>query len=278
MGCMIYHAALFVYNILMISIPNFHTHTKLCKHAEGIPVDYVIQANKEGCTAIGFSDHCPYPESFYDYWPHIRMNVNEVPFYFQWIKEAEQQAQFPVYRGFECEWDKSIASWYSEILKEKYKTDYLILGSHWVTDGKSHIYAPEISTPQLLNKYIDQTIDAMNSRNFAFVAHPDLFLAHNAEWTEQTKACSKALITAAKDLDIPLEINGLGTERIPNNTSRGMRYQYPVIEFWELAAQEGIKVICNADAHNPQDVIFNAWKARDFASRFNFKPIENLQI
>ena len=57
-----------------------------------------------------------------------------------------------------------------------------------------------------------------------------------------------------------------------------MRYQYPVIEFWELAAQEGIKVICNADAHNPQDVIFNAWKARDFASRFNFKPIENLQI
>ncbi|MCR5217681.1 MAG: histidinol-phosphatase [Treponema sp.] len=262
----------------MTSISNFHTHTKLCKHAEGIPADYVQQAKKEGCTALGFSDHCPYPESFYDYWPHIRMAVKEIPQYLSWIEECKKDADFPIYTGYECEWDKNISSWYSDELKGTYKAQYLVLGSHWVTDGKNHVYAPDIDNAKLLNKYIDQTIDAMQSKNFAFLAHPDLFLAHNPEWTPQAKSCSIALITAAKELNMPLEINGLGSSRMPNNTTRGMRYQYPVVEFWEIAAEEGIKIICNADAHSPADVIFNAWKARDFASRFNIKPIENLQI
>lgn len=262
----------------MNSIPNFHTHTFLCKHAKGTPLDYTKQAIKEDCSALGFSDHCPYPDSFYDYWPHIRMSVQEVPLYIEEIEESKKIADFPIYMGFECEWDKNISSWYSQELKGTYKAQYLVLGSHWVTDGKSHIYALDIKDSKLLNKYIDQTIEAMYSKNFAFLAHPDLFLAHQYEWNSQTKDYSLKIIQAAKDLDMPLEINGLGPSRKANNTKNGMRYQYPVVEFWELAAQEGVKVICNADAHSPEDVIFNAWKARDFAGRFNIKPLENLQI
>ena len=80
----------------MKSISNFHTHTELCHHAKGQPVDYVNQAMKEGCSALGFSDHCPYPEDFFDCWPEIRMTTKEASGYSEWIKEAKKNAAFPI--------------------------------------------------------------------------------------------------------------------------------------------------------------------------------------
>ena len=92
------------------------------------------------------------------------------------------------------------------------------------------------------------------------------------EWDEQSKSCLKAILDAAVDLNLPIEVNGLGLSREPNSTSRGMRYQYPYAEFWEMAAQTSVRVICNSDAHDPKEVIMNAWHARDFAGRFGIKP------
>ena len=42
-------------------ISSFHTHTYLCNHAQGTVTDYYSVAVSEGCSALGFSDHCPYP-------------------------------------------------------------------------------------------------------------------------------------------------------------------------------------------------------------------------
>ena len=262
----------------MKSICNFHTHTHLCNHAKGVPLDYARQALKEGCTALGFSDHCPYPESFFDIWPHIRMAQKDVQIYLDEIQAAREEMPFPVLTGFECEWDSAVASWYTDGLKGQYKADFLVYGPHWVTDGSTHIYVRNITDAKVLNKYVDQLIDGMATGIFSFVAHPDLFLCAPSftEWDEQTKACSKAIIDAAKDLKLPLEINGLGMSRPASDTRRGMRYAYPYVEFWELAADAGIPVFCNSDAHDPNDVLFNAWKARDFAARFGFKVLETL--
>ncbi|MBR1912849.1 MAG: histidinol-phosphatase [Treponema sp.] len=260
----------------MKKIANYHTHTLLCKHATGMPSDYVEQAQKEGCLELGISDHCPYPESFDDTWPHVRMSVEQVDQYRAMVNEAKQKAAFPVHMGFECEYDARYKSWYGDELKGKYKAEYLVLGSHWVTDGTSHVYCPDITDSSLLNRYIDQTIAGMETGLFAFLAHPDLFMKGWKEWDAQAKSCLSALLDAAKGLDMPIEVNGLGISRTPNNTSRGMRYQYPYVEFWEMVAQTNVRVICNSDAHAPEDVIMNAWKARDFAGRFGITPIERL--
>ena len=201
------------------------------------------------------------------------MTTKEASEYSEWIEEAKEAAAFPVYQGYECEWEESYTGWYDE-LKANFGADYLVLGSHWVADGSSHIYIPDVESPSLLNKYIDQTIEGMRSGHFAFIAHPDLFMAGYKEWDDQSKACSQAILDAASDLDLPIEINGLGITRTPNHTKRGMRYPYPFVEFWEMASLTNVRVICNSDAHNPQDVIMNAWKARDFASRFGIEPLE----
>ncbi|MGN0728991.1 histidinol-phosphatase [Treponema sp.] len=257
----------------MKPISNFHTHTELCHHAQGRPVDYVSQAMQEECAALGFSDHCPYPDDFFDCWPEIRMTEKEASLYRSWIEEAREISSFPVFMGYECEWEPSYGGWYDE-LRDRFHADYLVLGSHWVTDGASHVYIPDVESPSLLNRYIDQTIEGMRSGCFDFLAHPDLFMAGYKEWDEQSKACSRAILDAAVDLDLPIEVNGLGITRLPNNTKHGMRYPYPFVEFWEMASLTNVRVVCNSDAHNPQDVILNAWKARDFAGRFGIMPLE----
>ena len=264
----------------MKTISNFHTHTYLCKHAVGSPKEYALQAQKEGCSVLGFTDHCPYPQNMPDYWPEIRMSTEEVPLYKSMIQKAKEAVPFPIYMGFECEWDSRFKSWYSDELLGTYGADYIILGSHWVTTqgGNRHVYAPNIDNNSDLNHYIDQTIDGMRSGLFAFLAHPDLFMISHPEWDQQTKSCSLALIDAAKDLNLPMEINGLGLSREPNSTSRGIRYQYPYVEFWELVAEKKLTVVCNSDAHKPEHVRFNAWKARDFAGRFGLTPLENLDV
>lgn len=259
----------------MKPISNFHTHTRLCRHAEGEPSDYARQAAREGCTALGFSDHCPYPESFSDVWPDIRMSTDDAAEYSAQVGAAKEGAPFPVYQGYECEWDASFGGWYDD-LKGSYGADYLVLGSHWVTLGSRHEYIPNVDSPYEMNKYIDQTISGMQSGHFAFLAHPDIFMAGIDVWDGQTEACSRAIIDAAHDLGLPLEINGLGIIRRARNTNFGMRYPYPFVEFWELAAAAGVRVICNSDAHRPGDVILNAWRARDFAGRFSITPLETL--
>ena len=96
------------------------------------------------------------------------------------------------------------------------------------------------------------------------------------EWTKNTEAVSKAIIDAAVSLNMPIEINGYGLAKKTQRTSRGIRQIYPYVEFWELAADSKAKIICNSDAHFPDDVIFNAWRARDFAGRFGIDIFEFL--
>lgn len=252
-------------------LSNFHTHTYLCKHAEGKPVDYALQAQKEGCKALGFSDHCPFPADFPDPWENVRMEVDQVPLYTKMVEEAKAAVNFPVYKGFECEWDPVYKSWYTDELRGKFGAQYLVMGQHWFMKDGLHPGTQVIESDKDLNKYCDQVIDGMSSGCFDFLAHPDLFMYSMCEWTKNTEAVSKAIIDAAANLGMPIEVNGYGLAKKLLETSRGIRQVYPYVEFWELAADSKAKIICNSDAHFPNDVIFNAWRARDFAGRFSIK-------
>ena len=85
-----------------------------------------------------------------------------------------------------------------------------------------------------------------------------------------------AILDAAADCGLPVEINGLGMSRPQNMTSGGLRYQYPYDEFWRMAASRSVKVICNADAHDPANVIKGAADAREYAAKLGITPLDTL--
>ena len=246
-------------------LSSFHTHTYLCKHAEGTPLDYVQQAAEEGCSALGFSDHCPYPND--DIWLFCRMAAADIPLYKKLVDEAKKEAPFPVYFGFECEWEPQYLGWFKDTLIGTYGAEFLVLGSHWLPDGGAYEYAPAITDKRMTNRYIDFTIEAMRSGIYAFLAHPDLFLSNRTSIDSDCRAWMEALIDTAVDLQLPLEINGYGLFKTTIERDYGEDYQYPVKAFWELAAQKGARIICNSDAHQIDHVLAGARTAVRYAEQ-----------
>ncbi|AEE15959.1 histidinol-phosphatase [Treponema brennaborense] len=255
-------------------LTNFHTHTFLCHHAEGTVSDYVAAAQASGCDMLGFSDHCPYPRDGNDTWPGIRMTPEEAVTYVSDVRNAA--AAFPVYLGFECEYDAEYASWYADELKGRFGADYLVLGAHWVCAGNERLYIPDVHDRALIRQYFDTVIEGMRTGLYSFLAHPDLIMADGRCWDAELESHFSELIDAAVSCGLPLEVNGVGLARRMVAGERGLRHPYPVDEFWELAAKKNAAVVCNADAHRPQDVIANAVLARNFAARFGITPLETI--
>jgi histidinol-phosphatase (PHP family) len=105
----------------------------------------------------------------------------------------------------------------------------------------------------------------LQSGLFLFGAHPDVFGCSYLQWDAETESCARAILEAAQDLDIPLEINGNGFRRLQVQTESGLVRPYPLLPFWDLAAEYRITVIANSDAHVPNDVDANIQEATEFA-------------
>ena len=272
----------------MKSISNFHTHTELCHHAKGQPVDYVNQAILEGCTALGFSDHCPYPESdskfwqgrgdqtarYLNTWPEIRMTEGETESYVNAVRHAASTVDFPIYLGFECEYDKRLYSWYKDELFGRWGADYLVFGPHWVAGGQDLPYIPVVTSRKELGRYFAGVVDGIASGLFAFVAHPDLVMASGRQWDADIEAGLKDVLQAAIDYNLPVEVNGLGLARATQIGKAGLLY--PHNRFWELVATSGARVICNSDAHQSENTIVHAQLAREYGAKFGLVPIETI--
>jgi Histidinol phosphatase and related hydrolases of the PHP family len=255
-----------------VNISSFHTHTRLCKHAAGVPADYARQAALDGCSALGFSDHCPYPDDAT--WSGSRMAVSELPEYRSLVDEVKASSPFPVYFGFECEWHPGFESWYRDEIRGAAGAEFLVYGSHWIGDAGELWYIPEYAKPELLARYVDLTVSGIRSGLYDLFAHPDIFLAGYTRLDADTRAACRDIISASVGMDLPMEINGLGLSRTKIMGDNGLRSPYPVREFWEMAAAAGARIVCNSDAHRPQDVIASARRAWSFAEEIGITPLD----
>ena len=105
-----------------------------------------------------------------------------------------------------------------------------------------------------LRAYTDYVIASMATGLFAFIAHPDLFGNAYLVWDAEAEACSRAILAAAAELEVPLEINGYGMRKPEIETPAGVRLKYPWQRFWELAGSYEVRVVVTSDAHRPVDV------------------------
>ncbi len=223
---------------------NFHTHTARCNHADGTDREYVEAAIRSGIQVLGFSDHTPYP-AFPDpsYYSYFRMRPEQTQEYCNSILrlKEEYKADIDIRLGFEAEYYPEMFEDLLAFLKD-YPYEYLILGQHCV--GKEYTNnwwsSHRTTDADILKKYVNQTIEGMQTGAFGYLCHPDLihFKGDDAVYlNEMKRICETAL-----DLDMPLECNMLGFRDKRN---------YPDPRFFRLAAQYGCKVILGMDAHSP---------------------------
>ena len=233
---------------------NLHTHSYYCGHGIGEVSEYVEVAKRDGLEVLGFSEHCP---TLDNRWHGSRMYFDRLEQYLAQCRDLQvQHDDITLLVGLECDYTHQYHNWYKEYLLEAGRVDYLISGVHYLTtDTVTDRYIKHFPNDvKALHLYTDQYIETLMSGLFTIGVHPDLFGMFYLSWDEEAKACSASILECAASLHIPLEINGYGLNKPKINTKSGMRYQYPLIDFWELSKNYDIKIVANSDAHRPQDV------------------------
>lgn len=225
-------------------IANYHTHTVRCNHAEGTEREYIEQGIERGLKLLGFSDHTP--QLFDNHESTFRMRPDQLEDYVQTLRALQEEYadRITLKIGLEAEY---YPKYFNRLLRlmEPFRLDYLILGQHF--PGNEDDGFPPCPHPtedeQLLERYVKQTIEALETGLFSCFAHPDILNYVGEEriyrkWYE--KLCLRAL-----ELGIPLEMNVLGL----------MTYRhYPNPAFFQIVRDVGNEVIIGCDAHSPRRV------------------------
>lgn len=234
-----------------IYLANFHTHTTRCMHAEGSEEAYVQQAIAAGFDLIGFADHTPWPYKS-DFVSNMRMPISQAEDYFGTIRALKEKyaGQIRVLLGLECEAFPEFYGWLEEIRRTGV-VDYMILGNHYDTNDDGGFYFGKCRKPEHVQRYVKTTLGGMECGMFAYLAHPDLYLHSYPAFDETAEWAAHELCDAAKRLNMPLEYNLLGMQRNPGDRARGA-IGYTSDEFWNIAAETGVRAIIGADAHQPE--------------------------
>lgn len=220
---------------------NYHTHTYRCSHASGTEEEYIKTAIENGIKIMGFSDHIPliFPDGHQS---KYRVQYDDAKDYIDTIKELREKykEKIKIHIGFEMEYYPLYFDKMLEFARE-YGAEYLILGQHFIRNEYPNgvLCSGRDNDEKLLVEYVDTIIEGMKTGVFLYVAHPDMFLYNESEEIYRREA--ERLCFAAKEMDIPLEINLLGIY--------GNRH-YPNKLFWEQAGKVGCKVILGFDAHS----------------------------
>ncbi len=249
-------------------VANWHTHTFRCKHAVGEALDYARTAADAGLTTLGFSDHMPTPDGR---WIAVRMASDELTAYREAVETARRaHPAMRIYCGLECEYLPEFKDYFEDELLGRGRMEYLILGAHsFLLDGAwcSTFERQPANDPRSLRAYADYVIASIGTGLFACVAHPDVFGFFYDVWDAETAAISRDIAQAARDANVPLEINAYGFRKPPMHTPRGERPMYPWKPFWEIVADTGASAIINSDAHHPRDIVGAIDQARELAVR-----------
>ena len=164
--------------------------------------------------------------------------------------------QVRVLLGMECEYVKEYKNYLEDELLGKRQFEYLIGAAHYTPHKGEWLNSfTDLGCTSHLKAYTEYLCHMMESQLFTFIAHPDIFGSSYLDWNADLNSCSRDILRTAEETQIPLEINGNGLRKKYLNSSVGFRPPYPWRPFWELATEFNIKVVCNSDCHNPNDVI-----------------------
>lgn len=251
---------------------NYHTHTYRCHHAYNCEWEYAEAAAAAGLRILGFSDHAPMPFGN-GYCSKIRMAAGQLKDYIETVEglRARYAGRLEIHCGLEAEYYPEVFPALLELLEEQPGIEYLLLALHFTDNeygGAWRVVQPTDSEA-LLIKYVDQLIAGMETGRFLYVCHPDVaaFTGPNDVYRRHMKR----LCQAAKELHMPLEINGQGLRS---------GWHYPSDRFFSIAGEVGCTAVLGTDAHRAANVCRPEEIARmeEMAERNGLRILETLSL
>jgi len=258
---------------------NYHTHTVRCGHAKNTDEEYVQKAIAQGYDIFGFADHTPWPYAD-GFVSSMRMRADELDEYLGSARGLKKKYadQIDVKIGLECEYFPLYLPWLEKTIKEKH-INYVILGNHHDLTDQGGFYFGASSKPEHIRKYTLRTVAGMKTGMFSYLAHPDVVMRGYEEFDSACEDMAHAICQTAREMDMPLEYNVMGTFYKKMSTSwKGVGY--PDDHFWKIAAHYGCKAIIGLDAHETRYVVSRDEyrQAADYLSGLGIERLETIPL
>jgi histidinol-phosphatase (PHP family) len=233
--------------------PDYHSHTPLCRHAVGEPVELAAQAVRLGLRELGFSDHSPMPRDDFDDW---RMRAADLDTYVAQVERARRQHPSLIIKlALEVDYLPGYEEWIRD-LAARHPWDYFIGSVHyvsesWAIDNPHRISEWKGRDPwEVWSAYFERLTLAAESGLFDIIGHADLCKKFCFYPQQDCTPLFTRFLEAAKRHDVAIELNTAGLRK-------ECKEIYPSPAIVQLAAQLGVTITFGSDAHAPEEVGLN---------------------
>lgn len=220
-----------------------HTHTSLCGHAEGEPIDFAKSAEKRGLTGFIVTDHNPFACGWES---GLRMAPSDFPRYVDMIARARSAwaGIVDIRPGIECDYVPGMEKDIERVLNLT-RFDY-VLGSYHCN---MHSNLKSFFTGDVLaytRDYYERLGDAAETGLFDGLAHPDVpkFMWPEKWDFEAIRPDVCRFLDRVSATDVALELNTSGIYKPYPEMNPGR-------EMLELIREREIPVVIGSDAHQP---------------------------
>ncbi len=223
-----------------------HSHTPLCKHAVGEPIEYAAVAQQRGLKGLIVTCHNPMPG---DFSPHTRMHVDQFIDYLNLIDQARRHwaDDIDVQLGLEVDFFPGYEQWLASQLRTPL-FQYVIGSVHPQLDEfRDRYWQGDAVAFQRI--YFELLADAAESQLFDCLAHPDLVKNEVADqW--QPAAIMDDICRALDRIaatGVAMELNTSGANKV-------IQEMNPFPQMLVEMRRRDIPVVIGGDAHRPERV------------------------
>lgn len=223
-----------------------HSHTPLCRHAVGDPIEYAERAWLAGLKGLTVTCHNPMPDGFAR---HVRMDQADFPEYLELIAAARDQwmGRVDVLLGLECDYFPGFEG-FLEQQTQSQPFDYIL--------GSVHPQLKEFrdrfgggNACEYQRNYFEQLAVAAETGFFDCLAHPDLVKNVTADYWNPERIMGS--ICEALDR---IAVTGVAMELNTSGMNKTIREMNPFPAMLAEMRSREIPVVIGADAHQPHRV------------------------
>ncbi|HMP77731.1 MAG TPA: histidinol-phosphatase [Kiritimatiellia bacterium] len=228
--------------------PDYHTHNHLCKHAEGVPLDYALAAGRHGVPHLAATDHCPTDDR---YGNEHRMTLDQFEIYLDFVVTAQKNSPVPVLLGVEADYYRGCERFLRPWLQQ-HPID-LVLGSvhflnYWGHPTEPRGLSEQVDPALIWQLYFQRVAELADTRLYDVVAHLDLPKRFgHALPLERLREYALPALDRIAAAGMAIEINTSGLHHPP-------RECYPGVTMLTWARERGVGLVFGSDSHSPRRV------------------------
>lgn len=223
-----------------------HSHTPLCKHAVGEPIEYAAVAERRGLRGIIVTCHNPMPDGFS---PDVRMHIDQFIDYLNLVDRARRHwaDRIDVQLGLEVDYFPGYESWLAAQLRTP--LFQYVLGSVHPQIAEFRELYWQGDPVEFQKVYFESLADAAETGLFDCIAHPDLVKNETAEFWRPSRVLDdiRRALDRIAETGVAMELNTSGANKVIPEMN-------PFPEMLVEMRQREIPVVIGADAHRPERV------------------------